>query len=68
MSRLPRIGITACSWQIDSHAVQMVDDKYAQAVISAAKGLPLILPQFPELLDPGTNFCCATAQVAATQC
>jgi putative glutamine amidotransferase len=30
----------------------MVDDKYAQAVISAAKGLPLILPQFPELLDP----------------
>lgn len=52
MSRLPRIGITACSWQVDLHAVQMIDEKYAQAVVSAANGLPLVLPQFPELLDP----------------
>lgn len=52
MSRLPRIGITACSWQIGPHAVQINDDKYAQAVAAAAEGLPLILPMFPELLDP----------------
>ncbi|MBT2338426.1 MULTISPECIES: gamma-glutamyl-gamma-aminobutyrate hydrolase family protein [Pseudomonas] len=48
---LPRIGIIACSWKIGPHAVQISNDKYAQAVATAAKGLPLILPVFPELLD-----------------
>ncbi|MBC3268981.1 gamma-glutamyl-gamma-aminobutyrate hydrolase family protein [Pseudomonas sp. SWRI81] len=52
MSRLPIIGVTACSSQIGPHAVQMNDDKNSQAVATAAKGLPLILPMFPDLLDP----------------
>ncbi|MDO7895922.1 gamma-glutamyl-gamma-aminobutyrate hydrolase family protein [Pseudomonas citrulli] len=47
---LPRIGIIACSWQIGPHAVQISNDKYAQAVASAAKGLPLIVPVFPQWL------------------
>lgn len=51
-ARLPLIGVTACSWEINQHAVQINDDKYSKAVATAAKGLPLILPQFPELLDP----------------
>lgn len=50
-SWLPRIGIIACSWQIGPHTVQISNDKYARAVASAAKGLPLIVPVFPELLD-----------------
>jgi putative glutamine amidotransferase len=51
MSILPTIGITACSWQLGPHAVQISDDKYGRAVASAAEGLPLILPVFPELID-----------------
>lgn len=51
MSRLPIIGVTACSYTVGPHAVQLNDDKNARAVASAAKGLPLILPMFPELLD-----------------
>lgn len=51
MSRPPIIGVTACSWQIGPHAVQISNDKYSQAVATAAKGLPFILPLFPDLLD-----------------
>jgi putative glutamine amidotransferase len=54
MDNLPLIGLTACSWQIGPHAVQINDDKYSRAVATAAKGLPLILPMFPDLLDPAT--------------
>ncbi|MGN8250509.1 gamma-glutamyl-gamma-aminobutyrate hydrolase family protein [Pseudomonas sp. SMV7] len=51
MSRLPIIGVTACSYTVGPHAVQLNDDKNARAVASAAKGLPVIVPMFPELLD-----------------
>ncbi|MGS7251032.1 MULTISPECIES: gamma-glutamyl-gamma-aminobutyrate hydrolase family protein [Pseudomonas] len=51
MSRLPIIGVTACSYTVGPHAVQLNDDKNARAVACAAQGLPLILPMFPELLD-----------------
>lgn len=51
MARLPIIGVTACSYTVGPHAVQLNDDKNARAVITAAQGLPLILPMFPELLN-----------------
>jgi putative glutamine amidotransferase len=52
MSRLPLIGVTACSKQIGLHAYHISGDKYVRAVAVAAKGLPLILPSLAELLDP----------------
>lgn len=52
MSHLPIIGVTACSWQIGQHAVQINDTKYSQAVCAAAKGLPVILPVLADMLDP----------------
>ncbi len=50
MPRIPLIGVTACSWQIGVHAVQINDDKYAQAIAATRIGLPVILPQLPNLL------------------
>ncbi|WP_030130101.1 gamma-glutamyl-gamma-aminobutyrate hydrolase family protein [Pseudomonas sp. QTF5] len=50
MSRLPLIGVTACSKQIGLHAYHISGDKYVRAVASAAKGLPLILPSLADLL------------------
>lgn len=52
MSHLPIIGVTACSWQIGQHAVQINDTKYSQAVCAAAKGMPVILPVLADRLDP----------------
>ncbi len=52
MSRLPLIGVTACSQQIGAHAYHVSGDKYVRAVAVAAKGLPLILPSLGPLLDP----------------
>jgi putative glutamine amidotransferase len=52
MSRLPMIGVIACSGKIGPHTVQLSNDKYAQAVATAAEALPVILPVFPALLDP----------------
>jgi len=52
MSRLPLIGVTACSKQIGLHAYHISGDKYVRAVAVAAQGLPLILPSLAELLDP----------------
>ncbi|VVO29444.1 gamma-glutamyl-gamma-aminobutyrate hydrolase family protein [Pseudomonas fluorescens] len=52
MSRLPLIGVTACSRQIGLHAYHISGDKYVRAVASAAKGLPVILPSLADLLDP----------------
>ncbi|MGF6490805.1 gamma-glutamyl-gamma-aminobutyrate hydrolase family protein [Pseudomonas frederiksbergensis] len=49
MSRLPLIGVTACSTQIGLHAYHISGDKYVRAVASAAKGLPLILPSLADL-------------------
>lgn len=52
MSRLPLIGVTACTQQIGSHGYHISGDKYVRAVAVAAKGLPLILPSLAELIDP----------------
>ncbi|MGZ7456002.1 gamma-glutamyl-gamma-aminobutyrate hydrolase family protein [Pseudomonas sp. Ma2-10] len=52
MSRLPLIGVTACSKQIGLHAYHISGDKYVRAVASAAKGLPVILPSLADLLAP----------------
>jgi hypothetical protein len=37
MSRLPLIGVTACSKQIGLHAYHISGDKYVRAVASAAR-------------------------------
>ena len=52
MSRLPLIGVTACTKQIGLHPYHITGDKYVRAVAVAAKGLPLILPSLAELIDP----------------
>jgi putative glutamine amidotransferase len=52
MSRLPLIGVTACTQQIGSHGYHISGDKYARAVAVAAQGLPLILPSLGELIAP----------------
>ncbi|MGC5699380.1 gamma-glutamyl-gamma-aminobutyrate hydrolase family protein [Pseudomonas sp. NFXW11] len=52
MSRLPLIGITACSRQIGLHAYHISGDEYVQAVASAAQGLPVILASMAELISP----------------
>lgn len=52
MSRLPLIGVTACTKQIGLHPYHITGDKYVRAVAVAAKGLPLIVPSLAELIDP----------------
>ncbi|SEB41199.1 gamma-glutamyl-gamma-aminobutyrate hydrolase [Pseudomonas saponiphila] len=52
MSRLPLIGITACSRQIGLHAYHISGDEYVQAVASAAQGVPVILPSLAQLVSP----------------
>ena len=52
MSRLPLIGVSACTQQLGPHAYHVSGDKYVRAVAVAAKGLPLILPSLGPLLDP----------------
>ncbi|WP_419737113.1 gamma-glutamyl-gamma-aminobutyrate hydrolase family protein [Pseudomonas sp. COR18] len=52
MSRLPLIGVTACSKQVGLHGYHISGDKYVRAVASAAQGLPLIIPSLAELLEP----------------
>jgi putative glutamine amidotransferase len=51
MSRLPIIGVTACSKQIGLHPYHIVGDKYVRAVVVGAGGLPLIIPALGDLLD-----------------
>jgi len=57
MSRLPLIGVTACTQQIGPHAYHISGDKYVRAVTVAARGLPLILPSLAELIDPIQILC-----------
>ena len=52
MSRLPLIGVTACSRQIGLHAYHISGDEYVHAVASAAQGVPVIIPSMAELLSP----------------
>jgi len=51
MSRLPLIGVTACSGQVGLHAYHISGDKYVRALAVAAKGLPVILPSLVDILD-----------------
>ena len=51
MSRLPLIGVTACSKQIGPHPYHIVGDKYVRAVAVGAGGLPLVIPSLGELID-----------------
>ncbi|MDH1264053.1 gamma-glutamyl-gamma-aminobutyrate hydrolase family protein [Pseudomonas sp. GD03944] len=51
MSRLPLIGVTACTKQIGLHPYHIAGDKYVRAVADGAGGLPLIIPALAELLD-----------------
>ena len=54
MSRLPIIGVTACTKQVGLHPNHIVGDKYVRAVVVGAGGLPLIIPALGELLDQDT--------------
>ena len=54
MSRLPLIGVTACSKQIGHHSYHIAGDKYVRAVAVAAGGLPLVIPSLGELIDQPT--------------
>ncbi|MBU1330175.1 MAG: gamma-glutamyl-gamma-aminobutyrate hydrolase family protein [Gammaproteobacteria bacterium] len=51
MSRLPLIGVTACSKQIGPLPYHIVGDKYVRAVAVGAGGLPLVIPSLGELID-----------------
>lgn len=51
MSRLPLIGVTACTRQIGLHSYHIAGDKYLRAVAFVG-GLPLIVPALGETLDP----------------
>ncbi|UTW06137.1 gamma-glutamyl-gamma-aminobutyrate hydrolase family protein [Pseudomonas benzenivorans] len=54
MSRLPLIGVTACTKQIGPHPYHITGDKYVRAVVVGAGGLPLIIPALGELIDQPT--------------
>jgi putative glutamine amidotransferase len=51
MSRLPLIGVTACTKQVGLHPYHIAGDKYVRAVAVGAGGLPLIIPSLADLLD-----------------
>ncbi|OHC25778.1 MAG: gamma-glutamyl-gamma-aminobutyrate hydrolase [Pseudomonadales bacterium RIFCSPLOWO2_12_59_9] len=51
MSRLPLIGVTACTKQIGFHSYHVVGDKYVRAIVVGAGGLPLVIPALGDLLD-----------------
>lgn len=54
MSRLPLIGVTACTKQVGLHPNHIAGDKYVRAVAVGAGGLPLIIPALAELIDQPT--------------
>ncbi|MBC9252696.1 gamma-glutamyl-gamma-aminobutyrate hydrolase [Pseudomonas alcaligenes] len=54
MSRLPLIGVTACTKQIGLHSWHIAGDKYVRAVAVGAGGLPLVIPALGEVIDQGT--------------
>lgn len=54
MSRLPIIGVTACTKQVGLHPNHIVGDKYVRAVAVGAGGLPLVIPALGDLIDHDT--------------
>ncbi len=51
MSRLPIIGVTACTKQVGLHLSHIVGDKYVRAVAVGAGALPLVIPALGDLID-----------------
>jgi putative glutamine amidotransferase len=50
MSRLPIVGVSACTKQIGHNLYHTAGDKYLRAVVVGAGGMPLIVPALGELL------------------
>jgi putative glutamine amidotransferase len=51
MSRLPLIGVAACTKQIGFHSYHAVGDKYVCAPVVGAGGLLLVVPALGDLRD-----------------
>ena len=51
MSARPTIGVSACRRMLDPHPFHMVGEKYLQALIDGARGLPLIIPAMAAGID-----------------
>ena len=51
MSARPTIGVSACRRMLDPHPFHMVGEKYLQALIDGADGLPLIIPAMAAGID-----------------
>jgi putative glutamine amidotransferase len=52
-SAKPLIGLPACIRTIEHLPFHTVGDKYLRAAAVAAHGIPMIIPAFGDLLDPG---------------
>lgn len=76
MSRLPLIGVTACTQQTGSHACHIRGDQHVRAEAIAAKGLPSIPPTLTAPVYPpdtlsvldGLRFSDALSSVDSTHC
>jgi putative glutamine amidotransferase len=51
MSRQPIIGVSACTKQIAHNIYHTAGDKYLQAIVHVAGGLPLIVPALGDQVD-----------------
>ena len=51
MSRQPIIGVSACTKQIGHNIYHSAGDKYLQAIVQVAGGMPVIIPALGEQLD-----------------
>ena len=51
MSARPVIGVSACRRMLDPHPFHMVGEKYLQALIDGAGGLPLMIPAMAVGID-----------------
>lgn len=51
MSARPTIGVSACRRILEPHPFHMVGEKYLQALIDGADGLPLIIPSLATGID-----------------
>ncbi|MFZ6045764.1 gamma-glutamyl-gamma-aminobutyrate hydrolase family protein [Pseudomonas sp. CR3202] len=54
MSRLPLIGVSACTREIGPQTYHIAGDKYLRAVAVGAGGVPLVIPALAELMDQAT--------------
>lgn len=58
MSRLPLIGVSACTREIGPQTYHIAGDKYLRAVVVGAGGVPLVIPALAELMDQATLLAC----------